>query len=269
MPEKSFLDKLLVSVKIVAVVAAGAWTLVEYFDYKRQLNELTVELKKVDVASHNTDALLKQIEARFAERLANENLASQEMNNILKTIEVKKAEDTRAQVLTRLKIAKPNASGVKGVYEAAFGLSMVNKSDKPLTLSYIVIDYFLRSVETELAKNDRAATRVFRIASPPHVFTEPSSVQSPWQHVGYEAHILKQYSASLSTMEPAALKDYKFEIGGGGTGTWASGSTIDFEYPYFVEARKGDMVGFSVGMCLNGGTSEERHVYDSQFERLR
>lgn len=266
--EQTRLDALVKVVRILAVIAAGAWVVVEYFDYKHELNKLNVGIAGLKVQSQEIDVTLKQIQLRYADAQAREALASQQADTILKQMAVRRAEDTHTELATRLKITKGPVKGTSRTYIAAFGLKLVNKSGKPVTVSYVVIDYFLRHVADELGKR-MADARVLRISAPPHLFDPPAQSQSGWRHAGYDAHIVKETLASIVTLQPPAIRSYRFEVGGGGTGSWAPDEGIDIEYPYYIAGQDGDMVGFSAAICLNAGTPGVKYLHDEQFEHLR
>jgi len=84
--------------------------------------------------------------------------------------------------------------------------------------------------------------------------------------IGSEAHVVKDSRAYV--LRDQALAAFDFEDGGGGTGSWEGGATVDLQYMYLVRAKVGDMVGITINMCLECGGKNQKLLHDAQWVRV-
>jgi hypothetical protein len=238
-PRDSPLESIVKIFQVGAIIAAGTWTLHEYFSFQRQNDELQIKQGQfaVDTASLNKEIL--KFTAFNAEYVS-------------KSSEVKynKSTGTRLEALNKLDIKSVHKynDGTE-LFQVSPEYKLKNISDAPLEITWNIFQLFTYEFNVQNVK----VGDIISVDPPPDVWNLDTSESQSWK---------RKFSVSFyypNSSHPDIYSTFKAIAGtepseGALTGKPLPGETLIFTPTVYVRARPDQFVATALNYNIDGAT---------------
>ncbi len=238
----SVLDNLSKLIQVLAIVIGGVWILNDYWEFKKQNNELTIQQQQLAIRTAELTQSSDQIDNKLNEL------------KLSRTVEGRLAVTSSSSVMRSSRF-EDNTS----LYRFNVSLQGKNVSDSNINIPAMVIEFFVGAIPSGKLTSGKA-----------YLINEPNSFQDSqttgtvkWTKVADAVHRVANIDGELQKI----IKDFPV-VNGGLIGTIAPSEESDWASNFVFRARHGDIAAAVITFWTKDEKRNIRSFVETRLELL-